>query len=74
MRYILVSTSDSTIRKPIEVPEAIVSGRSGLKKKIRSKKPIKRMKQVKKTIQKSKAVIGKHGSVHNNNKRRAKSL
>ena len=73
MRYILVSSEDSTIRKPIEVPEAIVSGRSQNK----IKKPIKRnptgQKTVQKKIQKSKPII-RYGSVHNNNKRRSKPM
>ena len=69
MRYILVSTEDSTIRKPLEVPDAII-------KRIK-KKPIKRnqtgQKTVQKTIQKSNAII-RNGAVHNNNKRRSKPL
>ncbi len=69
MRYILVSVEDSTIRKPIEVPDAIVMK---IKKKIRQK-PIKRKTQ-KLTVQTSKAVIRKHGPVHNNNKRKSRPL
>ena len=73
MRYILVSTEDSTIRKPLEVPDAIVSGRPQNK----IKKPIKRNrtghKTVQKTIQKSKSII-RNGPVHNNNKRRSKPM
>ena len=73
MRYILVSTEDSTVRKPLEVPDAIVSGRPQNK----IKKPIKRnrtdQKTVQKTIQKSKAII-QNVPVHNNNKRRSKPM
>ncbi len=67
MRYILVSTEDSTIRKPVEIPDAIVNK----VKRIREK-PIKRIPTSQKTVQKSNAIIRKHGPVHNNNKRRSK--
>ena len=63
MRYILVSAEDSTIRIPLEVPDAIV------KRNIHT--PIKGKAQ--KTIQKSNAII-QNGPVHNNNKRRSKPL
>ena len=69
MRYILVSAEDSTIRKPVEVPDAIVN-----KVKRLRQKPIKRKQTGQKTVQKSNAIIRKHGPIHNNNKRRAKPL
>ncbi len=71
MRYILVSTEDSTIRKPVEVPDAIVN-KNKRHKTIKRKQKSKSV--IKKSVQKSKAVIRKHGTVHNNNKRKAKSL
>ncbi len=67
MRYILVSTEDSTIRKPVEVPDAMVN-----KIKRQRQKPIKRKRSGQKTVQKSNAIIRKHGPIHNNNKRRSK--
>ena len=74
MKFYLVSASDPSVKEEVDIPDEIVVESKKKRKQAPNNRSQHKNRKKKKTIQSSKSVIVRHGSVHHRNKRTSKSM